>query len=109
MTENVMIGTRIAIAMAVAKPGRMGCNSGCVARTGDDGDAIDDETCDETSEDDTVDDGAWDVRRNEGGARFSEYIETRSSVGSRKCVSASAMGCSVCRYARYCSISSASG
>ena len=40
---------------------------------------------------------------------LSEQTETRSSVGSRKCVSSSAMGCSVWRYSRYVEMSSGSG
>jgi hypothetical protein len=35
----------------------------------------------------------------------SEHTDTRSSVGSRKCVSDSWIGCSECRYSRYSEMS----
>lgn len=75
MTEKVRIGTRIAIAIAEARPGRMGWSSGCAAEMGEGKGAegvVEDETCEEISDEEAVDEGASEECRNEGGARVSE-------------------------------------
>ena len=88
-----MIGTRTDTAIAIARPGSgdlissSSSSSGCSC----------DELSRETSED--VHEGGA-CENCDGGCRFSEHIETRSSAGSRKCVSMSAIGCSVWRYWR---------
>lgn len=66
MTENVRIGTRIEIASAEARPGSMGwiCGETCVVEGWRGSAGVADETreeiCEDISEEETVDDVAWE-------------------------------------------------
>jgi hypothetical protein len=50
---------------------------------------------------------AWDAAMEEAGTE--EQTDTRSSAGSKKRVSISAMGCAVCKYSRYTVMSVGAG
>lgn len=75
MTENVRMGTRTAMAIAEARPGRRGWSSwraAAVTATGVEGKGFVEDTCDNSSEDETVDDGTSEYEGEVWEAKFSE-------------------------------------
>ena len=87
------MGIKTAMAIAAARAGRFVAFPSSPSLCSDSEDVVD--------EWDSVD-WANEVGGNEGGMQEEEQMDTRSSdfSGSRKWVSASAMGCAVCRYSR---------